>query len=92
MNLDHVLAARVSSSRAVDEATAPVVARLGLASAVRHLAEEVDVVAVSRCDGWRMTGEVARVGADFLELVDVDREADRTSLLPFAALVTVAPA
>jgi hypothetical protein len=90
LNLTHLLAVRAESARAADEAVLPLTARLGLASAVRHLAEEVASLAVQRADGVRLVGDVVRVGADFLELCSED--AAGNLLVPLAAIVSLAPA
>lgn len=102
VNLDHVHTVSTPSSRSEAEASLPVTSRLGMASAVRHLAADVDEVALRLPDGRRVTGVVARVGADFLEVVPTDPTdptgpagptAERAGLLvPFASVVTLAPA
>ena len=66
-----------------------VTARLGLASALRHLAEEVDRVAVVRLDGERRSGTLGRLGADFLELVG---ESGQVEVVPLEVVAAVAPA
>lgn len=65
-----------------------VTARLGLASALRHLAEEVDQVAVVRVDGVRRTGRLGRLGSDFLELVG---ETGQLEAVPLRAVAAVVP-
>lgn len=93
VNLAHVLSVATASPRAAVDRTLPVTSRLGLASAVRHLTEEVDVVAVRLADGRRVSGQVARVGADFVELLTGDgAAAGLPVLVPLAAVVTLAPA
>ena len=93
VNLDHVLTVATDSARAVASSTMPVTSRLGLASAVRHLTEEVDVVVVRLVDGRTVSGQVVRVGADFLEVLREKEAAEGALVLvPFAAVVTLAPA
>lgn len=88
VNLDHVLSVTTGSSRAASSTALPVTSRLGFASAVRHLADEVDEVALQLCDARRLTGRLVRVGADFLELVPEHRP--DVVLVPLAAVVTLA--
>jgi hypothetical protein len=88
VNLDHVVSVATSSPRAAAVASLPVTSRLGLAAAVRRLAEDIDEVALRVCDGRRVAGRLARVGADFVELVP-DGQTDPL-LVPLPAVVTLA--
>ena len=90
VNLTHVLSVLTATPRAAAAASLPLASRLGLASAVRHLADEVDAVTVRLCDGRRVTGRLVRVGADFVELAPESRAGE--TLVPLAAVVTLAPA
>lgn len=69
LNLAHLRGASGLAAGARPEALQRVTARLGLASALRHLAEEVDSVGIVRDDGERRVGRLGRLGADFVELV-----------------------
>jgi hypothetical protein len=89
LNLDHLRGAAGLDPGARPEELRRVTARLGLASALRHLAEEVDRVTVVRTDGEHRTGALARLGADFLELVG---ETGRVEVVPLAVTVAVWPA
>ena len=88
LNLDHLVAASGLAAGARPEPLRRATARLGLASALRHLAEEVDHVVVTRTDGRRRAGALGRLGADFVELLT---EAGRVEVVPLAALAAVAP-
>ena len=93
VNLAHVLSVATVSPLATSEQALPVTSRLGLASAVRHLTEEVDAVTVLLSDGRRVSGQVVRVGADFVEVLTEDARTDGLRvLLPLAAVATLAPA
>lgn len=58
------------SERAVPAGARPVLSRLTLASCLRRLAESGERQVVGTTDGGRRTGEIGRVGADFVELWD----------------------
>jgi hypothetical protein len=93
VNLTHVLTVTTTSTRASASELLPITSRLGLGSAVRHLVDEVDVVALGLCDGRRLVGEVVRVEADFLEVAaEAVRSGAGTTMVPLSAVVTVAPA
>jgi hypothetical protein len=89
LNLDHLRGASGLDPGARPEELRRVTARLGLASALRHLAEEVERVTVVRTDGERRTGALARLGADFVEVVG---EAGHVEVLPLAVVDAVSPA
>ena len=88
LNLDHLRGASGLDAGARPEELRRVTARLGLASALRHLAEEVDRVTMVRVDGELRTGTLARLGADFVELVG---ETGRVEVVPLGVLVAVSP-
>jgi hypothetical protein len=92
VNTDHLVDVVTASRRALDEDRVGVTARLGLASAIRHLAEEVDTVVAHLCDGRRLRGALSRVGADFVELSREPlggEEAGVAVMVPLAALVAL---
>jgi hypothetical protein len=89
VNLDHLRGASRLDPGARPEPLRRVTARLGLASALRHLAEEVDRVTLVRVDGDRRTGRLGRLGADFLELLE---ESGQVEVVPLAALAALTPA
>lgn len=76
-----------ASERAVPAVAWPAVARLGLGSALRRLAESGERCLVHRVDGRRHDGVVRRVGQDFAELAT--GEAGRIVLVPFRSLAAV---
>lgn len=82
--LGAVLSLRGLADRGVPVEARPLTARLGLASALRRVAEERAEVVLHRTDGSLDRGVLARVGADFLELRVRDIE-----VVPFAALAAV---
>jgi hypothetical protein len=92
VNLEHVRTVSTTSALAEAEAALPVTSRLGMASAVRHLAEDVDEVALLLPDGRRVVGVLTRVGADFLELTPTPVADGAGLLVPLASVVTLAPA
>ena len=65
----HVTSVRGASERSVPEVAWSPVQRLGLGSALRRLAEDGEPCVVHVVGGGRHEGTVARVGQDFLELV-----------------------
>jgi hypothetical protein len=93
VNLAHVVSVSTPSARAATEPLLDVTSRLGLASAVRHLVEEVDGVVLVTADGRRRAGDVVRVGKDFVEVVpEGELPAGGTLLVPLSAVVTLSPA
>ena len=86
VNLAGVVSVRGLAARTVPEAARPVTARLGIASALRHLAEEPEPVVLTRVDGEVRRGRLGRVGADFVELVG---ESGAAEVVPTAALCLV---
>ena len=89
LNLDQLRGASGLDPGARPEELRRVTARLGLASALRHLADEVDRVAVVRVDGERRTGTLGRLGADFVELVG---ETGQVEVVPLDAVAAVTAA
>lgn len=79
-----VLTASGLSARSVTEEARTVLARLGLASALRRLAEERATCVVHLRDGSRVEGGVLRVGADFVEVAG-----SRAEVVALAALAAV---
>src|SRR5690349_23646215 len=65
VRLEAVAAVHGSSDRAVPEVAWPAVAKLGLGSALRRLADAGQPCSVHRTDGGRHDGSLVRVGADF---------------------------
>lgn len=62
------------TDRAVNERARSVVARLGLGSALRGVADTHAVIVVHHVDGTQGRGRLARVGADFVELASADND------------------
>ncbi|MEO9325972.1 hypothetical protein ABFT23_20930 [Nocardioides sp. C4-1] len=82
-----VAAVEGASDRAVPEVAWPAVARLGLGSALRRIADSGERCVVHRIDGGRHDGLVHRVGQDFVELAEGDPL--RLSLLGLATVAAV---
>lgn len=80
-----VAAVQGASERAVPPVAWEAVARLGIGSALRRLAESGQRCLVHLRDGSRHEGELRRVGADFVEVHD----AGRFTLVAFSALAAV---
>jgi hypothetical protein len=76
------------SSRAVSEAARPVLARLGMRSMLRRLAEDQVPVVLQLRGGERVEGRLGRVGRDFLE-VCVEARRESPAVVAFAALTAV---
>jgi hypothetical protein len=74
-----------ASDRAVPEIAWPAVARLGVASALRRLADSGVRCVLHLIDGTRHQGELRRVGADFVEVDDEGR----LTLVALASLAAV---
>ena len=76
--------------RAVPEGSRGVVARLGLGSVLRRLAESREPTVLALADGTQVRGRVGRIGADFVEVLGDQRagaaEADLVALSAVAAL------
>jgi hypothetical protein len=87
--------ARGLSDRAIVEPARPALARLGLGSVLRGVADARETVVVHHLDGAHTRGGVARVGADFLELLPEVTEQPSPQgqiaphLLPFAGIAAV---
>ncbi len=71
------------STRSVPEVAWPRVAGLGLAPALRRLADAAAPCVLHLRDGSRREGDLGRVGRDFVELREVD---ERVVLVPLDAL------
>ena len=81
------------TERAVNELARSVVARLGLGSALRGVADTHAVIVLHHVDGTASRGHLARVGADFVELVSADDQRPnapgRADVLSFDMLAAV---
>jgi hypothetical protein len=78
--------ARGLSPRALPEAVRGPLARLGVGSVLRRIAEEAQPLVLVLVDGGTRRGSVLRVGADFVEITTADGGAE---VVPFGALATV---
>jgi hypothetical protein len=87
VRLDAVGAVHGASDRAVPELAWPPVARLGLAAALRRLADRAEPCSLHLVDGRRHDGVLLRVGADFVEVAT--GEVGRVVLVAFGALAAV---
>lgn len=76
-----------ASARALPEVAWGAVARLGVGSAVRGMADAAQSCTWHRLDGGRVEGVPVRVGADFVELRT--GEAGRTVLVALDALAAI---
>jgi hypothetical protein len=86
VNLDGLLSARRLAARAAPREVVGVLARLGIASALRSVAAEPDPVVLVGIDGAVRRGRIGRVGSDFVELVG---EAGPTEAVPMRAVSVV---
>jgi hypothetical protein len=84
----------LGSASLSEQAAGPVRARLGLGSVLRRIATDRSVVTIVGSEGRPLTGTLARVGADFVELVEHaydesprGRSNRRVTLVPFDAIV-----
>lgn len=84
VNLAAVTSVEGASVRAVPEVAWSPLAQLGLASALRRIAEAGERCLVHQRDGSRREGTLRRIGQDFCELVEGDDR--RTVLVPFTSL------
>lgn len=73
--------------RGVPEVAWPVTARLGLASALRRLADDECYCVLHAIDGTRLEGTPRRVGQDFVEVAVGD--AGELGLMPLGVLAAV---
>lgn len=76
-----------ASDRSVPDIAWPTVARLGLGSALRRLADSGDRCLLHSLDGSRCEGWLRRVGADFVEVMS--GEPARLVLIPYGGLAAV---
>lgn len=89
VRLDAVRSLRGLGERVVRAQARPLAARLGLASALRSVAQaQVDAV-LHRVDGSATRGRLERVGSDFVDLRVGDRDAGYLETVPFVALAAV---
>ena len=86
VNVDGVARVLGASERSVPEVAWSPVAKLGLGSALRRIAEAGDRCVLHLADGARHEAVLRRVGADFVE---VRVGEGRVELVPFSALVAV---
>ena len=84
--LHGILTVSGASPRAVPQVAWPASARLGLASALRPLAEAGERCLVHLVDGESLEGVLGRVGEDFVELTE---HSGRSSLVALGALAAV---
>ena len=92
MRLPAVGSVRGLADRAVPAAVRPVTARLGLGSALRGVGEARTDSVLHGMDGSVSRGRLGRVGADFVEVLEVwaDEAASRSvETVPFGALAAV---
>ncbi len=75
--------------RAVPEQARPLPSRLGLASALRSVAELRLEAVVHRVDGSSTRGILVRVGADVVDLGTGEAGSGRVETVPFAAIAAV---
>ena len=87
VRLDAVTAVLGASDRAVPEVAWPPTAALGVAAALRRLADAAEPCSVHLVDGRRHDGTLGRVGADFVELAT--GEAARLLLVATARVAAV---
>ena len=87
VRLPAVSAVDGASDRAVPEVAWSPVARLGLGSALRRLADAGERCVVHRLDARRHDGSLRRVGQDFVEVVE--GEPARVVLVAFEAVAAV---
>lgn len=92
VNVEAMLEAGGLSARATVEAARGLATKVSIGSAVRHLAEGRDPVAVALVDGSTRRGRLGRVGADFMELGRDDGTATGdVAVLPFTAIAVLRP-
>jgi len=87
IRLDAIGALHGGSDRAQPELAWPPVARLGLAAALRRLADSAEPCSLHLLGGGRHDGILLRVGADFVEIAI--GEAARVVLVAFGQLAAV---
>lgn len=86
VRLDAIAAVHGASERSVPEIAWPAVARLGLGSALRRVADAGERCVLHLLDGTAHDAVLSRVGADFVEASVGE---GRTALFAFAALAAV---
>ena len=90
--LSAVEAVRGASERSLPEVAWSPVAKLGLGSALRRLAEAGERCVVHLVDGARHEAVLRRVGGDFVEALVGEGPSSRTVLVPFTAIGAVSSA
>ena len=85
---DAVLVVDGASDRSLPEVAWPAVTRLGLASALRRIADAGSWCVLHLVDGSRQEALVRRVGADFVE-AGLGERGERRVLVSFVALAAV---
>ena len=78
-----------ASDRAVPEVAWSPLTRLGLASALRRLADAGEPCVLRRTDGGAHVGVLRRVGRDFVEISEGEAPRERLGLVAFASLAAV---
>ncbi len=78
-----------ASDRAVPEVAWSPLTRLGLASALRRLAESGERCVLRRTDAGAHVGVLHRVGRDFVEISEGEAPRDRLVLVAFASVAAV---
>jgi hypothetical protein len=86
LRTDAVTVVRGASERSVPEVAWSPVARLGLGSALRRIADTREPCLVHRVDGNTHEATLTRVGQDFVEATGLDA---KLLLFPFASLAAV---
>jgi hypothetical protein len=89
VRLEAVRTLRGLSERSVPAEGRPLTARLGVASALRGVAEERGEVVVLTLDGVATRGTLGRVGGDFVDLRVGDGQAGHLETVPFTGLAAV---
>ena len=87
IRLDAIGAVHGGSDRAQPELAWPPVARLGVAAALRRLADGAEPCSLHLVEGRRYDGVLVRVGADFVEVAV--GEAGRVVLVAFSQIAAV---
>lgn len=84
---DALVSVSGASDRSVPDVAWPTVARLGLGSALRRIADAEERCLLHSLDGSRHEGRIRRVGADFVEVMC--GEPARVVLVPYDGLAAV---
>jgi hypothetical protein len=89
VRLSAVTALRGLAERGLAGTARPLTARLGLGSVLRGVAEARTETVLHRVDGSTLRGGLARVGADFMEVVAAGDDRGRVEVVPFGALAAL---